>query len=145
MFWDRIKSIREEEEEGVDPTKGIMDQVDMIFGTEMEEDQELETPGGRNWEADQLSEESKGNQQGWGGNAMGDRGWNEEEEQRGRGGKRLETPPPRRVTSEGSPNPTPTPKKKRAESWAQKRERRTRGTTKGMGDEVVLGTASNPV
>ena len=168
VFWDRIKSINEEEEEGGDPTKGTLDQEDIIFGTDMEEDQEseavggrngevdqlfeepeedqeLETPGDRYWEADQLSEEPKGNQQGWGGNTVGDRGWNEEEERRGRGGKKLETPPPRRVTSEGSPNPTPAPKKKRTESGAQKKERRTRGTTKGMGDEIVLGTASNPV
>ena len=38
VFWDRIKSINEEEEEVVDPTKGTLDQEETIFGSEMEED-----------------------------------------------------------------------------------------------------------
>ena len=142
VFWDRIKSTKEEEEEGVDPTKGTMDEESIIFGTEMEEDQEIEVPGDGDWEADQLNKESlRGNQQGWGGNTLGDPGWNKEKEQRGRGEERLQTPPPRRVTSEGSP----TTKKKGSESGAHKKERRMRATTRRLGGEIVLGTNANPV
>ena len=140
VFWDRIKSIKEEEEEGVDPTKGTLDQEDTMFGMEMEEDQESEALGGKDWEADQGIEEPEGNQQGWGGNTVGDLGWNEEEEQRGRGEERPRTPP-RRVTSDGSP----TPVRIKTESGAQKKERRTRSTTRRLGGEIVLGTTSNPI
>ena len=68
VFWDRVKSIDEEEEVGVDPTKGTMDQEDIIFGAEMEEDH---AAGGKDWHADQPEEETD---QGWGGNSVGDPG-----------------------------------------------------------------------
>ena len=83
-FWNLIRTVEEEEDQ---EDEGL-DQEEIMFGTGMETDTEVEGAGGSSWEADQSKEETtRGNQRGWGGETLSDRGWKEEEEkiQRGRG------------------------------------------------------------
>ena len=132
VFWDLARSIKEEEDEGVDFTKGTMDQEGIMFGTKMDQDQDREEgPSGEgDWTADQPTEEPPaGNRQGWGGHTLGDRGWKDRVGQRGRREERERTTPRRRVTSEGSPTP-----RKNATGTRMEPER-----------VVVLGTTLNPI
>ena len=120
VFWRRIKSIKEEEDAEVDVTKGQLDQEAVMFGTD-------------DYAADQPMEETpNSNKQGWGGDSLGSRGWEREEEQRGREEGRGMTPQPRRVTSGGSPTP-----RKKKESGAKKAKRRATST--------IIGTAANTI
>ena len=126
VFWARARSIKEEDDEGADLTKGTMDQESLMFGTEWNPDSPADGPG-------------EGNEQGWGGNTLGDRGWSNPRH-RVDGEKDIKVDNRYTgVTDSGDESPSPvanTPKKKKGVSGSTKgKKRAARKQADESGDE----------